>query len=226
MAPPNPGAMSGPKALLKKVPPWGWAVGAGLTLGIGYTLYKGRREPVASDAPVGEESLAGTDLTGYDIATQPSPGGAYYPAPLGSDVSGETIGAVGQTALETVTSGITGIVESLPSLIAAVPQPTPSDPIDYAGLGEFFHAIIPQAPAPAPAPIPTTPKPPAAPSQPRGVTILGRTWERAISYKEVINDRRGRTFVITWPHRKEMWDTWIPKGSNTRKWVKVWEKAI
>lgn len=223
MPPPNPGATSGLKALVKKVPPWGWAVGAGAVLGIGYSLYKGRRTAEAQPPPVGEDSLAGTDLTGYDIATQPSPGGAYYPAPLGSDISGETIGAVGQTALETLSGGLTGVIETLPSLIAAVPQPIPAEGIDYAGLGEFIHAIIPQAPAPAAAPIPTTPTP-STPTKPRGVTILGRTWERAIGYKEVVNDRRGRTFVISWPNRKEMWDTWIPKGSNTRKWVKVWER--
>jgi hypothetical protein len=224
MAPPNPAATSGPKALLKKIPPWGWAIGAGATLGIGWRLYKGRREPEALDAPVGEASLdPGT--AGYDLATQPSPGGAYYPAPIGEDISGETIGAVGQTALETVIGGITGVVESLPTLIASVPQAPPNDPLDYGGLADLVNAIkpaapIPQAPAPAAKPITTQPKPPTT-TKPRGVTILGRTWDRAIGYKEIINDRRGRTFVISWPNRKEMWDTWVNKEGQ-RRWVRVW----
>jgi hypothetical protein len=219
VAPPaSPGAASGPAALLKKIPPWGWAIGAGGVLGLGYTLYRGRRTPDAQVA--GETELTGDGLTEYDLATQPSPGGAYYPSPPVSDVSAETVGAVGQTALETGIGGIVGIVETLPSLIAAVPQ---SEPVDYAGLGEFIGNIIPQTPAPQPAPVVTTPKPTTT-TKPRGVTILGRTWERAIGYREVVNDRRGRTFVISWPNRKEMWDTWIPKGSNTRKWAKVWER--
>lgn len=202
MAPSPPVAAKTPRGLLKKVPPWGWAIGAGGVLGLGYTLYRNRRTATAIDgAPAGEADLA-ADGVDYQFAAQPSPGGAYYPAAGVSDVSAETVGAVGQTAVESVIGGITGVVETIPALLAAVPQ-SEWGPEGVASL----IAAMPQAPAPQAVPISTPAAPPAA-KPPTGVTILGRTFPNALSYKELSNPGIGRTFDVKFHGRTERWETW------------------
>jgi hypothetical protein len=235
MAPPTPPAAGAtPKGLLKKIPPWGWAIGAGGVLGIGYSLFRSRRDPTAIDAaPAGEADLAYED---YTLSAQPSPGGAYYPSPGVVDVSAETVGAVGQTALETVVGGITGVVESLPALIASAPTPEPSE-WGPEGIASII-AAMPQAPAPQAAPISAPKKPPAA-KPPTGVTILGRKFPNATGYTERKNAGIGRTFDVQFPGRVERWETWdaevrtrkVKKGKKTvtekytaqiqRKWKKI-----
>lgn len=203
MAEPAPPTRAGLGATLKKIPPWGWAVGIGGTLGIGYALYRGRRDPTAQEAPAGETDLAG--YTEYDLATQPSPGGAYYPSQPIIAEPAETVGAVGQTALETVVGGITGIIESLPGIIEAS---RPPDPVPVTDL-----------PA-APAPQPLTPAPAPAPA-PQGVTVLGRRFPNAVRSAEIPTPRlQSRDFNIHFPGgRVERWRTWTDKGQ--RKWRKI-----
>lgn len=206
--PTPPAAKAKPGNILKRIPPWGWAIGAGAVLGIGYTLYKGRREPEVLDAPVGEEALAGE----YDLATQPSPGGAYYPSTPIIAEPAETVGAVGQTALETVIMGMTGVFESLPGLIEASRPELPEvpEPPD-------INITMPSAPAPAPAPIPRTPTPTP---RPRGVTILGRNFPNALRYKQLPRPGRGKLFAVDYPNRTEIWETWIPRSGGARKWAR------
>lgn len=192
------------KGLLKRIPPWGWAIGAGGILGLGYTLYRQRRTPDAQAPPAGESA---SDFYGeYDLAAQPSPGGAYYPSTPIIAEPAETVGAVGQTALETAIGGITGVIENLPALIAATPQPQQSEQMDFAGIITALQPLFPTAPAPGAAPPPTVPNPPAA-TPPKGVTILGKTFPNATDYKERSHPGRGREFDVYFPKRVERWFT-------------------
>lgn len=230
MAPPTPPpAGKTPGKFLKKIPPWGWAIGAGGALGLGYTLFRSRRDATAIDAAgAGEADLAATS-DDYTLAAQPSPGGAFYPSnPIIAEPA-ETVGAVGQTALETVVGGITGIVESVPALLAAVPVAEPNE-WGPEGIASIL-AAMPQAPAPQAAPI-TAPKKPPATKPPTGVTILGRKFPNATGYTERANKGVGRTFDVQFSGRVERWETWDaewvkPTKSKKGHWKQIqrrWKK--
>lgn len=156
MPPPTAATAPKPSGLLKKVPTWGWLVLGGSALGLGYALYRDRHSAAPSDVPPGEDAIDPALLS-----SQPSPAGFVSNA-AGPVDSGETVGAVGQTALETSVAAITGLFDALPGIITSFRDPV-------------FPQSLPQTPAPGSAggssgAAPAPPKAPGAPHVGPGVT--------------------------------------------------------
>jgi hypothetical protein len=219
-APPTadrPGSMG---ALLKRVPTWAWVVGGGGILGIGYAMYRDRRMGVEEGPPAGEESLA--ELSEYDLATQPSPGGAYYPSQPIIAEPAETVGAVGQVALETLAGAFTGLIETLPGLIEAGRAPEPVVVGDMAAAPPpDSGAGFTSAPTPGPGAARPRPAPRRTPAPRPSVTILGKKFNGATRFHEIPTPGmpHGRDFNVFYPkpHQDERWRY----NTQTRQWRKI-----
>lgn len=202
---------------LRKVPTWGWLLVGGAGLGIGYSFYRDRRNPDGLEGSAGEESLtAGLGEEDYYYGgSQPAPIGVIS-APAPYSETGQ-VGAIGQTAFETLVDAITGIYESVPAIIeAARPDPIEATPLPAAPPPDYSGSPItaPPAPSPAPAPAPT-------PVQPTSVTILGRRFSGAYRYTEIATPNlRSRDFNVYWhkPHLDERW-----RRSPDGTWRKIAE---
>lgn len=191
---------------LKKIPTWGWLLVGGASLGVGYSLYRDKRNPDALEGSAGQTDLeAGLGSDDYYYAgSQPSPIGVVSPA-APYDNTGQ-VGAIGQTAFETLVEAVTGVVETVPALIEA-------------GRGEPpVINVMPAAPSPAAAPEP--PRQGPAPPQ-TSVNILGKHFAGAYRYQEIPTPRlKSRDFNVFWrkPHKDQRW-----RRNPDGKWTKIAE---
>lgn len=191
---------------LKKVPTWGWLLVGGASLGVGYSLYRDRRNP-ALEGSAGEQSLeAGLDPSLDYYANQPAPIGVVSP-PAPYDNTGQ-VGAIGQTAFETLVEAVTGVVETVPALIEA----GRGDPVP-------INITLPQTPSPAQSPTPPRSGPPK--QGPTSVSILGKRFVGAYRFAEVQTKVPGaREFNVFWhkPHKDERW-----RHGKSGNWSKITE---
>lgn len=197
------------KATLRKVPTWGWLVVGGAGLGIGYRLYQDRRTGDAQPGSAGEEDLLATD-PGYMVSDTPVPYGVQAPVVVQPEGGASEVGSIGQTAIETVIGGITGVIEGLPAIIeASRPEPIP------------VQVALPATPAPGSQPVQQPGPVVATPAQPPSVTILGRRFPGAYRYSEVSTpNMKARDFNVYYhkPHKDERW-----RRSATGTWSKIAE---
>lgn len=221
---------------LKKVPVPVWLGLGGAAIGIGWSYAKNKGQEEATPLPAtGTEPIDAytSDYSqyGYDSTGSVPP---IYAAPSGD--SGETVGAVGQTALETLGDAFGSLSDfvtanappplDLPALITALREP-------YTG--------IPQGAAPTPVAVNPAPKPAtvASPTKPPGYHSGGRvhntsgtvsrTFSGASGWIEIPTpDNRFSDFHVAFPnHVLQRWRGW-GRGSHVPvskrgDWDKIWE---
>lgn len=231
--------------IVKRVPKPVWLAVGGATLGLGYALYrdKQRRALTMATAPGDTYIDPGTGLpvaadtvsaVPSGISYAPTPIGTVQQVPVGVTEPAETVGAVGQTAIESVGGIFDSAVGAISTFgqsvidIAARPAPEPivipANVPDYTGLAEFIRAIPSAQPPPA-----ATPAPPATEAQKTtlpagysaGNTILGKTFPNAAGWRETTGPgdkaNKVRTFIVRLTDGKmQGWHY----DQKTKKWHK------
>jgi hypothetical protein len=215
---------------LKRLPTPVKLVLVGGTLGLGYSLYKSRNASMvaAVDQGSGGDTSTASDIGGGggggDYSYQSVPAGGTTQVPVAGPDSGETVGAVGQTALETVGNIATGFQSSLTEIVTSRPDPPPPD---WEGLAAFFSAAQPPA-QPAPTARQVTNTSTQATNAPTkhvdSVTILNHKFNGGVSYRELQGTKDHRSFLIEFQNgHHEGWYYYTTKTGKHKagEWQKV-----
>jgi hypothetical protein len=221
----------------KKVPPVVWigAVGGGLVLGF-IALRRGESADAAEGAAEASSYMGGEDGTSYGMSED---GMSYIPAGVGVSTpviappeSAETVGAIGQTALETFGSFFTDIFGRQTEFDAEQQESwrTLIEKLSFAQPPR----VPPNAHQPVvPKPTPVKPKPPAA-MKPQGkpqkdLVIHGGTFKKVLGYADrgIKKDAKGKNYREFWVYRPDnLYAVWAhyDKGgtvASNKGWTKI-----
>lgn len=218
-APASPARSQGSLAAIKRLPRPVLYAFLGAVIAAGFVLYKR-----ATSTPPGD-TVEGPDMADTGVGSVPAEQLAGVPSPVYVQPSvplpepAETVGAIGQTALET-----------LVGLIGTVIDPARTQPqVDVgAEIGEII-SHLPLTPPPAPAPIQAN-VPTAAPTRPPGYntgnTVAGKTFSGAVGWKEIPTpDARFNDYHIAFrDHRLERWRKHLRNhdGQRAGTWDRIW----
>lgn len=202
-------------ASIKRVPRVVWLVAAGGGLGLVYAKKRAAKNQAVADATV-TPAAADPGALSYS----PSPVGAAVAAPPDSTGAAETVGAVGQTALETSLTSLTTIINTLLSR-------------EYGP--NYQQPSFPNNPSPAVAPPPPQPAPPSSsgPVRPAGYLAKNtintgtgtKTFPGASGVKELARDNKAGiiAFGVAYPnHVLQRWH-YDNAGAHRGAWRKVSE---
>ena len=219
-APPTATKAGNPFAALKKAPPVVWLGAGGVAIGLTYAVLRDRNTPPVTEVPLSAEP----GPQQYESLGVPAAPLGYVQGPIVSEPA-ETVGAVGQTALETLAEMYGTLIPLLIASIerqAAQPPPAPQ-PIPGGG--------PPPPPAPAPPPNPVPPKPSLPPGYNAGPTITEtspkKTFPGAIGWARIASGGAGSAhwidYHVRYTNKLQRW-RYRPNVSPKR-WDKIWEGA-
>lgn len=213
---------------IKKIPTPVWLGLGGAAVGLGVVALKGRQEPAPEVPPVGEGDALLTDEYGLEPYS-PTAVGPVYAAP--SVEPAETVGAVGQTGLETIGDFFTGFIEGLPELIGSIREPYDGVPQSQPPQVIIQQPVTPgpsPAPSPAPGPAPHAANKPASYASGPPPHARGSVSNGATGHKEITTpDTRFRDFHVSYGnHTLKRWRWWatgahVPKAKRDT-WDLIW----